>query len=580
MGWTRTPAVLDDPALAAEMAVLAAEIEAGTAEEPGLFTATRRALNAWRKSHPSQESGPSKGRHGALGPVVRFGWPTSLKLASKGFKGRGGGAMNTVVPLLEYQATTAHACGINPWVIGAASPQIGVPVGVHVETGEAACWDVLSWFAEGLIANPSAFVLSLPGLGKSTLIRKAVIGAVAYNQIPIIAADIKGEYVRAVQLLGGQVVKLGHGYGHINPLDAGALGKALRALLDNRDMLREMGKEEEIAKTEAMIHSRQINMVAALLELNRKDRLHDYEVSAISVGLRELRESGGFSFENPPLLGDLLDLIGEGSDGLRTAVWADSIEEYRATVRRLCQSLVALLDGSLGAIFASHTTTELDLSFPAICIDVSGLERSDQHLKAAVMLACWSDAFGTMEAAHLLADCGLGKQRYFLAVLDELWQVLGAGAAGMVNRIDELTRLNRSDGTGLLQITHTGRDLESLPSEVDVKIAKGFIERSGMVIAGGLPQGELDRLADVLPFSEAEASQITSWSRGAPLRRKKRGKRQAPVGRGKFMMKISKDNAPGIPIQTILTEIEAHEDIQLHNTNVRFDELIAERGAA
>lgn len=577
MGWTRTSAVLDDT-LDAELAQLAAEIDAGTAEEPGMFTSTRRALSAWRKRNPTPDTGQRKG-YGTGGPVVRFGWPTPLKLAAKGFKGRGGGAMTTVVPLLEYQATTMHACGINPWVIGAASPQIGVPVGVHVETGEAACWDVLSWFAEGLIANPSAFVLSLPGLGKSTLIRKAVIGAVAYNQIPIIAADIKGEYVRAVRLLGGQIVKLGHGYGHINPLAAGALGKALATLRANREALREMGKEDEIAKTETMIHSRQVNMVAALLELNRKGRLEDYEVSAISMALRQLRDEGEFSFEKPPLLGDLLDTIGTGSENLRRAVWAEDMSEYRMTVRRLCQSLGALLDGSLGDIFASHTSTELDLSYPAICIDVSGLERSDQHLKAAVMLACWSDAFGTMEAAHLLADCGLGKQRYFLAVLDELWQVLGAGA-GMVNRIDELTRLNRSDGTGLLQITHTGRDLESLPSEVDVKIAKGFIERSGMVIAGGLPQGELDRLADVLPFSEAEARQITSWSRGAPLRRKKRGKRQAPVGRGKFMLKISKDNAPGIPIQTVLTEIESHPEIQLHNTNVRFDDLIAERGAA
>ncbi|WP_254593055.1 ATP/GTP-binding protein [Prescottella equi] len=580
MAWNRSTAVVDDT-IDAELAQLAADIEAGNAQEPGAFTSTRRALNAWRRRHGHPVKTARRENHGTGGPVVRFGWPTPLKLASKGrgYKGRGGGTMTTVVPLLEYQSTTMHACGLNPWVIGAASPQIGVPVGVHVETGEAACWDVLSWFTEGLISNPSAFVLSLPGLGKSTLIRKAVIGAVAYNQIPIIAADIKGEYVRATHMVNGQVVKLGHGYGHINPLASGALGKALGVLESNRELLREKGLEDEIAKTVAMIHSRQVNMCAALLELNRKDRLEDFEVSAISVALRELRETSEFSFEKPPLLGDLLAKIGEGSDGLVKAVWAEGMEQYRATVRRLCQSLVALLDGSLGHIFASHTTTELDLSYPAICIDVSGLERSDQHLKAAVMLACWSDAFGTMEAAHLLADCGLGKQRYFLAVLDELWQVLGAGA-GMVNRIDELTRLNRSDGTGLLQITHTGRDLESLPSEVDVKIAKGFIERSGMVIAGGLPQGELDRLADVLPFSEAEARQITSWSRGAPLRRKKRGKRQAPLGRGKFMLKISKDEAPGIPIQTILTEIETHPDIQLHNTNIRFDELMAERGVA
>lgn len=564
-----------DPDTEVALAQLAAEIEAGEASEPGVFSRTRWALNAWRKRHGQVES-TERGTSGSGGPGVRFGWPAPLKLAVKGYKGRGGGAMTSVMPLLEYQSTTMHACGFNPWVIGAASPQIGVPVGVHAETGEAACWDVLSWFAEGLISNPSAFVLSLPGLGKSTLIRKALTGAVAYNQIPIVAADIKGEYVLITQLLGGQVIKLGHGYGHINPLAAGALGDSLAVLIRNRAKLEAIGKVEEIAKTEAMIHSRQVTMTVALLELNRKAQLEDYEVSAISVALRELREDGQFSFARPPLLKDLLDKIAAGSEGMHRAVWAKDQEEYERTVRRLAQSLVALLDGALGQIFAHHTTESLDLSKSAICIDVSGLERSDQHLKAAVMLACWSDAFGTMEAAHLLADCELGPQRYFLAILDELWQVLGAQGAGMVQRVDELTRLNRTDGTGLLQITHTGRDLESLPSEVDVKIAKGFIERSGMVIAGGLPQGELERLADVLPFSEAEARQITSWSRGIPLRRSKRGRRQQYYGTGKFMLKVSKDNTPGVPIQTVLTDVE--REYQLHNTNVRFEELMIERG--
>lgn len=56
--------------------------------------------------------------------------------------------------------------------------------------------------------------------------------------------------------------------------------------------------------------------------------------------------------------------------------------------------------------------------------------------------------------------------------LDELWQVIGAGP-GMVARVNEITRSTALDATGLLMITHTGRDLETPPTEADIKTAKG-----------------------------------------------------------------------------------------------------------
>ncbi|MEU7631879.1 ATP/GTP-binding protein [Nocardia sp. NPDC049220] len=404
-----------------------------------------------------------------------------------------------------------------------------------------------------------------------------VLGAVAQNQTPIIAGDMKPEYVQLVHAVGGQVIKLGHGRGHLNPLAAGSLGATIPRLEAAADALDSAGRGGVIEETKELVHSRQVTMVAALIELIRQAPVADYEHSLVSAALRELRDSGRFSFANPPLVRDLADEIFRGSGRLQQVAAADSASEYAETIKPLRRSLEALLDGPLGEIFADHTTTPLDLDATAICIDVSALTRGDKKLKAAVMLTCWSDAYGAMEAAHLLADVGLEQQRYFLAVLDELWQVLGAGA-GMVSRIDELTRLNRTDGTGLVQITHTGRDLESLPSEVDVKIAKGFIERSGVVICGGLPPGELARLSDVLSFTTAEAEMITSWSRGAPLRRQRSRQRRKPMGIGKFMIKISKDGAPGIPVQTLLTTVE--NELGLHDTNARFAELIESRTTA
>ncbi|MEU2004662.1 ATP/GTP-binding protein [Rhodococcus sp. NPDC019627] len=608
MQWKTVDAVTDDDPENiigkwefAELEALAEAIDNGAASAPFPLSPKARALKKWRKVNEERddadEQTPDPSWRRAFRALPRRGFRDSY------IHSDGGGAMETVLAPVEYQVSTMHACGLNPWMIGATAPTLGTPIGMHQITGDSASCDVLTWFAEGLITNPSAFVLSLPGLGKSSFIRKMFHGAVARNQCPIVAGDMKGEYVGATQAMGGQVITLGHGKGHLNPLSAGAMGAVLPRLEQHLTRLRIAEQsaaatgqplsaidpftgrervsaehiESLIEETKLVVHSRQLQMITALIELIRQESIKDFESSLLSRALRELRDGGEFSFVDPPLVKDLSKAIIAGSPRLRKVVFAQSEQHYIEIITRLVQSLEALLDGPLGDIFADHTSVRLDLDSTAICIDVSAISRGDKKLKAAVMLSCWSDAYGSMEAAHLLADAGLEPQKYFLAILDELWQVLGAGA-GMVNRIDELTRLNRSDGTGLLQITHTGRDLETLPTEVDVKIAKGFIERSGMVICGGLPSGELDRLSDVLEFTTAERSMITSWSRGAPMRRTRRGPRRNPPGLGKFMIKISKDNVPGIPVQTVFTQTEI--ELKLHDTNSRFTELFELEGVA
>ena len=137
-------------------------------------------------------------------------------------------------------------------------------------------------------------------------------------------------------------------------------------------------------------------------------------------------------------------------------------------------------------------------------------------------------------------------------ILDELHQALKAGP-GLVDRVDYLTRLNRTSAVGQAMITHTMKDLQSLASESDRHKALGFIERSGFVVCGGLPMAEMPLLNSVVPLSRQEQALLSGWQ-DPPAWDSQQGKEVPPPGRGKFLVKVG--GRPGIPVDVILTEAE------------------------
>ncbi|MFD0315656.1 ATP/GTP-binding protein [Streptomyces flavalbus] len=469
---------------------------------------------------------------------------------SRGWPGPGGGQVANVDPPSMWRATTVQACGLWPFAAGSGAPMTGVPLGQHLYTGATVCGDPLSWFTRAhYISNPSLFMLGMPGLGKSTLVNRMLIGLAATGVVPLVLGDLKPDYADTVRALGGQVISIGRGVGGINVLDPGAMGAAAQRIGGDAGRM-----------LEAETHGRVLNMVAALITIVRDGAMSDHEQSVLSAALHHLRERTPPG--RAPLLPELVRVLAEGPPRVR-AVTLDRGDEsrYRDAVDPLHRSLLGILDGPLGDTFAAETSTRIDLNSSAVCMDISRIGEADTQLTAAAMLAAWSDGLGTVAASHALADAGLAPRRWFFTVLDELWRPLRA-ASGIVDRIDALTRLNRTLGLGDAKITHTLKDAEALGTDADRVKARGFVERAGMVVCAGLPRQEMEELGHIVGLSRREIELVSSWS--SPPGWAAHGDREEPPGRGRFLIKVG--GRPGIPIQVAITDTERH----LHDTNKRW----------
>jgi len=469
--------------------------------------------------------------------------PAVKRPGPRGWLGRARGEASMIQPVDEWRGTTVQVCGMHPFSVGTGTPMIGVPLGLQLFTGATVCADPISWFQDaGLISNPSVFVLGLPGLGKSTLVRRMAAGGAGLGNLPLVLGDLKPDYVDMIRALGGQVITLGRGRGHLNILDPGEATAAA-------ERLRLAGKEKERQMVLADAHGRRQTMVSALLTILRKEPPSAREESIIDRALKVLDDRN----EGIPVLGDLLRVIQEAPAEVRAvALDRGDDERYKRITEELEASLISLTTGGrLGEIFSHHTDVPMRRDLPVV-YDVSSIDDSDTDMQAAILLACWSAGFGTVNIANALADAGLEPRRHYLVVLDELWRALRAGQ-GMVDRVDALTRLNRQRGVGLAMISHTMSDLLALPTESDRMKARGFVERSGMVIAGGLPGAEMPMLTSAVPLSRAEQELLTSWQdpgawdTGA-------GREAEPPGRGKFLIKVG--GHPGIPVKVELIETE------------------------
>ena len=110
-----------------------------------------------------------------------------------------------------------------------------------------------------------------------------------------------------------------------------------------------------------------------------------------------------------PLVGHPIKMLEDGPPPLRVTILADDNEAYyREISDGLRRALAGLLEGQLGDVFGKDTTVSFDLHAPAVDVNISSIDGSDVALEAAVLTATWNEGFAAAEAAHVLADAGLG----------------------------------------------------------------------------------------------------------------------------------------------------------------------------
>lgn len=358
----------------------------------------------------------------------------------------------------------------------------------------------------------------------------------------MVLGDTRPDYVDMIDKLEGQHNPIGRNRGALNVLDPGAAPEAA-------ERLRAAGWDQAADEVLADAHGLRHNMLCALIVILRKTPLDVREETILARAITWLDEN----HDGTPILPDLLEVVRAAPKELREAALdRGSHDRYKAVTEELEAALVALMPGGrFGDVFARPTTKPMQAD-RAVAFDVSAIPASDGDLRAAALMASWSAGFAVVNIAQILADHGLQKRRHYLVIMDELHQALKAGP-GLVDRVDYLTRLNRTEGVGLAMITHTLKDLRSLPRPEDVTKAMGFIERSGMLITGGLPMSEMPDLSKVYALSNVEQRLLKSWT-APPAWDPKRGREAPPPGRGKFLIKVG--GRPGIPVSVTLTEAE------------------------
>lgn len=451
-----------------------------------------------------------------------------------GWRVRGGGRVAHVEPGVAYTGTTSQLCGLFPFAVSSGAAVHGVPLGRHMLTAEPVGLDPAEWLRTGLVSNTGVWVQGQPGIGKSSIVKRLLVGLVGFGMTAVVPGDVKGEYTELVEALGGAVWRIERGRHALNPLDAGALATARDAAVGT--------ERDRIIET---IRARRQSLLEALISIVRRGE--------VTVTERRLLAAALDLVDGPePVIPDVLRVLDRGADPLPRLVAAVDERDYRRLTRNLVNALGLLCDGPIRGLFDRPSTVSVDPVTPALSLDLSALDDDDDDVVAAAMLCSWTWSAAVVDATLL------GRRRNVVQVQDELWRALRV-APGLVERSDRITRLNRHRGVVSFQVTHSLDDLEALPTEADRAKARGMAARNAILLLGGMAEKELDGLRRITPLTDNEAALLTAWAAPPTWHTG-----HTHPGRGKYLIKSGE--RLGLPVALQLTPTEA----RLYDTDRAF----------
>ncbi|WP_420367142.1 ATP-binding protein [Curtobacterium sp. L1-20] len=496
-----------------------------------------------------------------------------LTRTPQGFFGPHGGGWEQIPQPPRWFGTSVQVCGYYPFGVGTGRPTNGAPLGRDMNTGSAVCTDHDALFRAGVISSPSAFVFGLNGLGKSSTAQTLIGGQVGRGLTPGIWDPIKGEHLQWAEELGTTVLSTGPRARHqLNLLSPGPLGYAAARIGGA------VGQE-----LQQLARAKSIDLVRTCVKLARSD---DEQGPTISTGedtaLTALVDTI-LEREPNPSTADLIRVFDHPSERMLAVTRQRDAASFHARFTRLGETLQWLMIGEMGQMLTGNNPVEFTPgNRGGFCFDTSSIGRGNTKLLSAAMLSTWSIGMDAIDAhwelaqheLRLQAEAAQQGEAYepqvtwggYTTLMDEFWYPLRA-CEGMVDLIDRLSRTNRSVGTAELKITHSPKDLLSLRNEEDRQKAKGFIERSGLLLLMGLSHDDLLELSKVRSMTTQEINEVISFSKAPDWTgsRRKNGPPPAPPGAGKVMLKINE--RVGIPVKMLRTQTQ----MSLHNTNTRFD---------
>jgi hypothetical protein len=345
--------------------------------------------------------------------------------------------------------------------------------------GGSFCFDAFALYADGVLSNPNTLVIGAVGSAKSSLVktfllRQAVFGRQAW------IVDPKGEYGPLARALGAEPIRLAPGAGvRVNPLS------------------RRAGWEE------------QLNLLLAVGAAAVGRALSPEEQAALREALAVLE-----SQLEEPTLPEVVRLLFAPTGEMATRL-ATSAKEVARGARPAALGLQRLCDGELRGMFDGPTNTDLDVSAPAVVLDLSAVYHS---AALGILMTCataWQRA--VIADHHAKADRDGTRAPKVINVADEAWKIIAVPGIG--EWLQDAFKRSRAYGVQNLIVLHRLSDLSAAgdAGTRDRALAEGLLSDAQTRVVYSQYEDELPRTRELLGLTSTEAKIVGDLDPGIAL---------------------------------------------------------------